>query len=626
MTRARVYHSLGLPPDTLPPSVAVCRWDEAALLFFVAGTAVFFALAFLLWRDLPLFGARPSEDVSAYLFALLNVRELIHADEEITSRALVTLAGALTVGRWAFVHGLKPQVRLRHVSGPRLLEGKEAEEEARREAAKERGKSKTGFMRLHPVLDLPKTRWTRHTLICGSVGSGKTQIILPLVRQAFEHNLKLFLYDVKGDFTSKFPQAALVSPWDSRSRVWAIGADVRTHSQAATFASSIISLDAEGGANHYFAIAAQQLLLGAVRSLQNERGKTWGWADLAQRVNADRETFAKTLAQHYPKAAPLIADATSQASSSVLATLAAYTRVIDDLALAWGNGEGRKMLSLRDWLRDDYQGRRQIIVQAGPDAALTAAYIGSMVRLLESAIISPAMPDNELGRTLFFVLDEFPSLRVDVSGLIDKGRSKGCCVVLGIQDPVQLRQAIGADKAQALESMVGTHVVCRMQMGPSRDLMAEKFGRERLAYTGTSSGAGANGTSSTTTVHEETRAVIEPGMLSAELGVQKGQCKAWPNGFAVRALVSLGTDVWMLDFPGEILPDLQPSFLPAYWTLPVRGQQCPSEPLLERDIALAEGSVPSVVHASAITALAAKFAKEPNPAAHPPSTPNISIE
>jgi hypothetical protein len=604
--------------------VPVRRWDEAAWLGGFVFSAVYVGVAFALWRRLPGLDLQPPASLGTFLTHAWNPSTYAGAPASYIARAAATLGASLAVGGWAFASALKPYTRIRHVSGPRLLAGKDAEQAALRQAAIERGKDKDGFLFLHPKLHLPKTRWTRHTLLLGSVGSGKTVLLMPVVQQLFESYTKTFLYDVKGDFTAKFPDAALVSPWDDRSRYWDVGADVRTLSQAAVFAAALIPATEGEGGNRYFSIAAQQLLLGTVRALQTEKGRSWGWRDLADRVNADRGAFARTLEEHYPKAAPLIADPNAQATSSVLATLAAFTRVIDDLAGSWRNGEGRKSVSLRSWLRDDFRGRKQIIVQGGPDAGLTSAYIGAMVRLLESMIISPAFADNEQGRSLVFVLDELPSLRVDISALIDKGRSKGCFVIAGLQDPIQLAEAIGPNKAQALMSMVGTHVVCRVQMGQSREQIAALFGRERVAYTALSSGASATGSTHNLSVHEETRAVVDPSLLSSELGVRKGKRKDWPHGFGIRAVVSLGGDALLLDFPGVVLPDRQPSHVPAAWTKPVRTKQKPeakraegTEPAVVAVLAPASPFMPT---AAGIAALAARFSKDHRDAMDPLKT------
>lgn len=573
------------------------------------GCAAYALSAWSLARPLPLLGASPVS-LGSLLVGPFQGRELLDAPLPLSARVALLVSSAVLLGGWAFVAALRPQVRLKHIAGPRLLDGKEALDEAHYVARKERGEDKAGFLRLHPALDLPKTRWTRHVLVYGSVGSGKTVILIPIVEQAVAKKLKCFIYDVKGDFAARFPRAALVSPWHAESRVWDIGADVRTPSQAATLAQAFIP---EGdGSNRYFSIAAQQLMIGALRALQNERGAAWGWKDLAERLAADRAAFAETLVEHYPKAAPLIAAEDSTATASVLSTLSAYTRAIDDLAAAWGNNdEGRKTVSLRRWVRDGYSGRKHIIVQAGPDAALTSSYIGAMVRLLETYIISPELPDDEQGRTLMFFLDELPSLRVDVSALVDKGRSKGVCVVAGLQSLAQLRDSIGPNKAQALSSMVGTHVVCRMQMGEDRDQVAGLFGRERLALTAVSQGSGGVGPSGSVAVHEETRAVVDPSVLSTDLGAVKKRRKDWPHGYAIRALVSLGGDALMLDFPGIARAPVVP-FKPAAWTRPVRVRRAKEHNVeaVEINVRVKRDAASLTSSADAIAALAARFSKD----------------
>jgi len=609
VSRPPVHDCFGPPPATLPPSASVRRWDEALWLGGFVGIAAYSLSAWALARPLPLFGASPAS-LGSLLAAPLQGRALLDAPLPLPARVGVMLGCAALLGGWAFASALKPQVRLKHLSGPRLLEGKDAEEEARYQARKERGGAKAGFLRLHPALDLPKSRWTRHLLVYGSVGSGKTVILTPILQQAMAQKLKCFIYDVKGDFSARFPRASLVSPWHADSRVWDIAADVRTPSQAATFAQAFIP---EGeGSNRYFSLAAQQLLVGALRALQNERGRSWGWSDLSLRLSADRAAFAELLAEHYPKAAPLLGADDSTATASVLATLAAHTKAIDDLAMAWGNNEEkRKTVSLRHWVRDDFKGRRQIIVQAGPDAALTSAYIGAMVRLLESFIIAPTLPDDEQNRTLLFLLDELPSLRVDVSALVDKGRSKGVIMIMGLQSLAQMRDAIGPNRAQALSSMVGTHVVCRMQMGEDRDQVAGLFGRERVALTAVSQGSGGGGPSGSVAVHEETRAVVDPSVLSSDIGVVKKKWRDWPHGYGIRALVSLGGDALMLDFPGIERAPVVP-FKAAAWTRPLGLRARANDGGVHEEAKRhhrEQGGSKQAPTAVAIAALAARFSK-----------------
>lgn len=58
-------------------------------------------------------------------------------------------------------------------------------------------------------------------------------------------------------------------------------------------------------------------------------------------------------------------DPESQTTSSVLSSLGGFTRLIDDLATAWPK-VGKRRFSMTEWIRDDYTGRKQVIVQSDP--------------------------------------------------------------------------------------------------------------------------------------------------------------------------------------------------------------------------------------------------------------------
>ncbi len=552
MAQPQIISTFGRPPVNTAPSVYVRRLDHG-LLSAIAGFAGGYAGAsWLVWAQ-PLAGALDGLRLIAWWLSFGAGpapeiwREMQFAPWPIAAKMTAMLAAGIAGGAFLGRRGLRPYCGLRHIAGPRLLVNEDAVAAGRRAAASE-GEP---FLALGP-LPLAKQRWTRHMLVYGSVGSGKTQVLLPVLQQVIADRHRVLIYDSKLDMTSYFPEAALLSPWDARSRWWDISYDIRTPAQASTFASAIIPV--EDGPNKYWSVAAQQLLFGTLRGLIPVGPGKWGWATLARRLAEDQPAFAHRLQQDYARAAPLIAG-DGQAAQSVMATLAAYTRPIDDLAAAWGNGEGRKPWACSIWARDDFRGAPAVIMQAGPDQALTRAYAGAIVNMLVPAIMG--LPDDELGRNMLFVLDEFPSLgRIEVGPLIDRGRSKGVSVVLGLQDLAQVRAVYGDHMTQAIQSMVGTSVVCRLQQGQTRDQVADAYGRQRLAITPHGGGP----------THEETRAVITSPELSA-LGPFRS--KRFDAGFGIRAIVGgLGADVLTVDFPGVKLARKHKPFLPAAWTLP----------------------------------------------------------
>ena len=333
-----IYDAFGPPGKHIDASVPIRRWDLGLAYGVLGGAAGFLPVSGwgLGWRDT----LRALALDPAFYSHLDNP----HWITDWSTLAVATTIG-LAMGGGAAWLGLIPRSNQWVVSGPRLLEGKEAIRAAcsRSPSKKERKADRFG-MALHPDLWLAKKILSRHILMYGSVGSGKTQILLGLLQQVFaDKEAKALIYDVKGDMTAKFPQASICSPFDARSRVWWVARDVRTATQAAAFADSLIPEDS--GSGKFWTQAARQILMGVVLSLQNEKPQRCTWTDLARRVSMSAKQMAPILDRNYRKAHGLISNTESPTSFNVLATLQGFTRVIDDLARAWPDYEVGKNLT-----------------------------------------------------------------------------------------------------------------------------------------------------------------------------------------------------------------------------------------------------------------------------------------
>jgi hypothetical protein len=527
----------------VPPGGAWSQfWNYPDLLLNTCSNGWFFPRA---WDDNPAFG---------YTSFPLHARLLPG-----------WLAGLACAYRWG-KRALTPTNNVRHVAGPQLFEGKHAEQEGIRYANELRGGKKvSGLARLHPCLDLPKRTWCRHVLVVGAVGAGKTQIIYPIVRQFIRKRKKTFILDVKGDYTGAC-RGMILSPWDARSVYWDLAADCRTTADADAFAGSIIPK--EEGANAFFSNAARLILVGTLRFLQARKDDTWTWSDLDVVLSLSAKHLAPILREHYLKAHATIAGS-EVTTGSVLASLSVYTAPITQLAEAWGvglddQGQPRRRLSLTAWVKDDYQGERSIIAQAGPDPELTRRYLAAVLNTLVPAITSNRLPDDvaEDGRLLAFVLDELCAIgRIQLEPLITVGRSKGVCCILGVQHDQQVADVYTPTFASILPSIVGTHIYGQLQAGPARDKVSEMF-KQRVAITTTTESQ--NGSSTST--HEEMRAVMPSSDFTEKLGYVGD--RKHRDRFSIRAIASFGRDLFLLSWPGMHVPVRRLPFDPAKWTLP----------------------------------------------------------
>ena len=605
-------------PASLEPSRWVRRVDTAIAAGAFAATAVYMAISAALWHTLP---APPDggwlTQALAYpgLVAHTLTLGLAFPHAIVDNPAAGELAslhlrlgpalGAGLAAGWAVLKaGLTPHRRIRHLGGPQLLE----REAAVRAAVRVSGAEVQGdpFLRLGP-LTIDKGRATRGMLLYGSPGSGKTVVLLQAIEQLIAAGHRAFLYDVKGDLTSYYlgGSVGLICPSDRRSLVWDIGRDCCTPSDAQVFSSSLIKEDE--GSGKFWSVAARQLLEGVLRSLQNDHGTNWGWKSLADRLAVDAEAMSARMNEDFPEAVALVADTESSATSSVLATLSSYTKLVGDLAMAWGDGQDprtgdmRPAIALTDWAADGYEGDiRQLIFQAGPDRTMTTALGSAMLNLLTPRLLSAGLPDDERGRTIAIVLDELPSIgKIDFMSLIERGRSKGVIFLAAVQTLDQVKAVWGEETMRSLGSMIGTHIVFRCQASASRDAIAEQFGKSRWAVTSiNTSGGNGQGMNANVSVHEEQRPVIQPYELTDSLGPQKG--KRFPLGWGIRAMVAgVGPDVLQLDFDGVSPRKRRTPHRAARWTTQPAGKAKP-KPVSEGRAATPQGGAaqaPGVVPA-----------------------------
>lgn len=504
---------------------------------------------------------------------------------EVGPQIIGLLVGGLIF--WMTLGDVAIATRDRHVRGRRRLQG----EDAIKAWVEAEGEGADG-LHIHPTLpSITRSRETRHMLVFGGVGSGKTQTLLPFMRAARERGDRMIVFDLKGDFTPDFPSHAMphngqqvevvdviFAPWDSRSIPWAVARDVDTLAAAREFAARMIP-QAQGG-NQFFSNAARQVLVASLVELQYEKPGEWGFADLVKKLIRPVEELAEAARTYFPEALKAMSDGHQNITSTgVLGNMMSYLDVVFDLARAWPTPG---IFSIRDWLTEKNKATKSVILQHnGEFESLARAFNGAVLSLASQLINSPLMPEST-SRRLWFFLDEFPQLgKVEaVFPLCEIGRSKGIRVVIGTQDIPQIKEDYGEHRTNALVSMVGTHIVARVMPGETADYIAEKLIGEREIErldVSTSSGTGRAPGIFTTggTRTSSWKLVREPVMLPSEL-LQLGPDLKLGG---VKVLVSgIGEDLLEVLVPFSDPRKLRPASVIADWTRYPRQPIAPAIP------------------------------------------------
>ena len=445
----------------------------------------------------------------------------------------------------------------RVLRGRRLLSGEQAWKSFLQSAKSEIAQSGRGLTFL-PSLMLSRERETRHWLIWGSVGAGKTQTMLHLILAALARGDGVLVIDVKGDMTATLPgDPLLIAPQDARSLIWDIARDCRTKQDARELANRLIP----DSHDPMWADAAREVVIVCVAALQATQGERWTWHDLHALGTAKVETLLAMAHKYHVDAVRLLENPDSRTTQSVLSTFQASMHVVATLGDAWSHGDQGRF-SVTEWLHHPTS-HRPVILQHDPRyPGLSNIWIGGMLALLAASVGSPSLKESRERRIWIFA-DEFPQLPKlnTFSTVLDLGRSKGVIAVLCAQDLAQLRATYGHGRANAWVGMIGTKIITRINAGPGAEEASRLIGDQEVEREERSDTVVGGRASVTTSRRRETRRVITADEIATRLG---------PREDAMRVLMlGLGSDALELSVPYVTLPILRPGHIAAAWSKPV---------------------------------------------------------
>lgn len=475
----------------------------------------------------------------------------------IQSRTAMALLAAAAAAALLARNFLRPRDGLIHLRGSLRHEGQEAIEHLRGMLS-ERCKRRPDHD-IAPGVPYPSDMWTRHVLVVGGVGSGKSTAMKPLIDKIVRSGEQLLLFDPKSEFTMGFGRPAIIAPWDKRSVSWDIAKDMRNALDMRRFAATIV----RESQDPMWSNASRQLLVGLMIYLKSTRGSDWGWRELAELVALPQSQLLPIMQKWHPEAIRAV-DKASVTTAGILINLSSFCAAIFDLAEAWGETPRDRRVSFLEWTQGKSKFPQIILQGHGAYAELTKSYVEGIIGTVSAMVNSVEMEDDPR-RKIWFVADEFAQMgKIPVRPLFEVGRSRGFRCVIACQDLAQLEEIYGAPMVKALVAMSGTILVGQMMQGDTAEQLCKAFGTREVERTNLSSsysgaGGGSN-PSSTLSFNRDEVALYKPSELSSRLGLT-------PDGRGVKLILFTGGHAHELVWPHYDIRRERKPHVPAEWTL-----------------------------------------------------------
>jgi hypothetical protein len=438
-----------------------------------------------------------------------------------------------------------------------------------RSAIARTGKSIKRGLWLLPHVQLTSEAEGYNVLALGTQGSAKTSTLRGLVEQCEARGDRLFIHEVKGDFTAGLPtnRFILVAPHDRRSSAYDIARDIRNEQHAREFSAHNVPKSEK---DSVWGDSARAAWADLVMTLHTANPGRWSWDDLAEVLLSPGEKIKQTLdAARKQSGSRLIFGSENpednRTTMSILVTMwvAALTSVLP-LAEAWRAVPAARRFSLQQWLARPTAYPRVIVLQKSSEyPELSAAIGGFLIDRLIGLALRPGRPRNP-ARKLVFCLDELPECghgriaRLPI--LLNTGREFGIVCLAGIQDISHMVEIYGQHLTDVLLARFRIKLVHQLDAGDSAERISTLLGQRRIEYLGPPVRDSVSGRLVRESVREMAP-VCPADRLESDLGVTiKGNRKTTRMlvmGLGHPAIVEVPLTVWR---------DRRPGHVPARWT------------------------------------------------------------
>ena len=338
----------------------------------------------------------------------------------------------------------------------------------RRNAQTNRERKKKGLAKSDPImigkLPMPLHLEDRNTMICASIGAGKSVTMEGMIASALKRGDRMAVVDPNGTFYSKFSFKGdyILNPFDVRSAGWTIFNEIRGIHDFNRMAKSIIPPQVDPSDEQWCAYA-RDVLSDTMRKLKETNNPHQDTlVNLLVREDGDtiRAFLANTDSEGYFR------DNAEKAIASIQFMMNKYIRPLRYMS----KGE----FSIYQWVNDPNAGNLFITWREDMRDTMKPL-VATWIDTICATILSS---EPMTGKRLWLFLDELQSLGKLESFVpaATKGRKHGLRMVGSLQDWSQLNASYGRDDAETLLSCFRNYVILAAANAKNAGMASEILG------------------------------------------------------------------------------------------------------------------------------------------------------
>lgn len=331
-------------------------------------------------------------------------------------------------------------------------------------------------------VSLVKNTETQHILITGGTGSGKTNCLHHILKQAIYLQHPALVVDTTGAFIERYYDSKkdiILNPFDPRSASWHPWIECQNRFDYEALAESFIPHGSSEYENYWH---------NAARSV---------FSTVLQRLNNDQKTselIRWLLYEPLPnlckfvqgtKAASHLDISSEKTASSIRSVATTFLDCLECLA------DAQSPFSIRNWV-GGIDKKRWLFIQCTPaQRASLRPLISTWISITIRSLIN-LKPD--FNRRIWFFLDELPTLQKikDLETLVTEGRKYGGCGVLALQSPSQIETIYGRELTNTIIGNTATKIVFSEHDPVIAERISKSFGEQEIKEMNEGISYGAN--------------------------------------------------------------------------------------------------------------------------------------